>query len=153
MAPTSAGQPAEAAGFRLTADTRRNETQPFTSQPTTTTPFIGCGQLQQQQQNECNKQLLRVANGYNKPYAGLYTQTAERFHPYSKSGRTTIPHEHEYHESAATPTPTTTRSVTPQQRPNEIKSVTSATATRHPATTTGVGLSIAHSISSIINGR
>ncbi|XP_039966379.1 paired box protein Pax-3-like isoform X3 [Bactrocera tryoni] len=152
MAPTPAGQPAETAGFQLTSDTLRDATQPFTSQPTTTSPYIGCGELQQQQQSECNKHLLRIANGYNRPYAGLYTQTCERFYPYSKAGRTTIPHEHEYSESAATPT-TKPRSAPPQQRLNEIKSVTFA-ATRHSTTTTTcVGLSIAHSISSIINGR
>ncbi|XP_011189532.3 paired box protein Pax-2a isoform X2 [Zeugodacus cucurbitae] len=144
MAPTSAGQSAETAGeYRLTTpDTRPDATPPFTSQHTTAASFVGCGELQQQQQGE---QLLRLANGCNKSYAGLYTQTGERFHPYRKSGRTAISYEH--HEYAAA-TPTTTRSDALQQRPNEIKSFTSAAAT-----TTGVGLSIAHSISSIINGR
>lgn len=150
MAPTSAGQSTEAAGFRLTADTRRDATHPFTSQHATAPPFIGYGEIQQQQ-SECNKHLLRFTNGYNKSYAELYTQTGERFHPYTKSGRTTMPHKHEYHQSTATPTPpTTTRT---QQGPNELKSVSSAAATRHPTTTTDVSISIAHSISSIINGR
>ncbi|XP_020713551.1 paired box protein Pax-6 isoform X1 [Ceratitis capitata] len=166
MAPTSACQSTEAAAIQLTTRQCHNDAaSTFTNQI-------------QQQQSAYNKRLLpNHVNGRGKSYVELYTQAGERFHPYRRSERTigdvtdnisanrssssssnntnNVTQFQHINATATTTTatisPSAASSTSPQPRHcEEQKNAPSPTsATRHLSG----GLPIAHSISSIINGR